>query len=185
MNSYFAQFHEWYRLYEKSFLSYASEMDDFNVINKEEDSAKVDMEICTYMNQIYALDKKVFHELFTAGEMIAYEHLITGSKLVADINSTALKLVDVLGKAALGIQDDEALNKAADDLSDGEDTAEEGMDESAYDYALVESELANSMKQILDYSQIDEKEASRFTLMVSQYMNLPDRNTSDNDVRKL
>ena len=41
------------------------------------------------------------------------------------------------------------------------------------------------MKQILDYSQIDEKEASRFTLMVSQYMNLPDRNTSDNDVRKL
>ena len=55
------------------------------------------------------------------------------------------------------------------------------MDESAYDYALVESELANSMKQILDYSQIDEKEASRFTLMVSQYMNLPDRNTSDND----
>ena len=59
------------------------------------------------------------------------------------------------------------------------------MDESAYDYALVESELANSMKQILDYSQIDEKEASRFTLMVSQYMNLPDRNTSDNDVRKL
>ena len=39
--------------------------------------------------------------------MIAYEHLITGSKLVADINRTALKLVDVLGKAALGIQDDE------------------------------------------------------------------------------
>lgn len=105
--------------------------------------------------------------------MIAYEHLITGSKLVADINRTALKLVDVLGKAALGIQDDEAQNKAADDLSDGEDTAEEGMVESAYDYALVESELANSMKQILDYSQIDEKEASRFTLMVSQYMNLP------------
>ena len=129
VNSLFAQFHEVYRLYEKSFLSYASEMDDFNVINKEEDSAKVDMEICTYMNQIYALDKKVFHELFTAGEMIAYEHLITGSKLVADINSTALKLVDVLGKAALGIQDDEAQNKAADDLSDGEDTAEEGMDE--------------------------------------------------------
>lgn len=32
----------------------------FNVINKEEDSAKVDMEICTYMNQIYALDKKSF-----------------------------------------------------------------------------------------------------------------------------
>ena len=119
MNSLFAQFHEVYRLYEKSFLSYASEMDDFNVINKEEDSAKVDMEICTYMNQIYALDKKVFHELFTAGEMIAYEHLITGSKLVADINRTALKLVDVLGKAALGIQDDEAQNKAADDLSDG------------------------------------------------------------------
>lgn len=185
VNSLFAQFHEVYRLYEKSFLSYASEMDDFNVIDKEEDSAKVDMEICTYMNQIYALDKKVFHELFTAGEMIAYEHLITGSKLVADINRTALKLVDVLGKAALGIQDDEAQNKAADDLLNGEDTAEEGMDESAYDYALVESELANSMKQILDYSQIDEKEASRFTLMVSQYMNLPDRNTSDNDVRKL
>ena len=117
--------------------------------------------------------------------MIAYEHLITGSKLVADINRTALKLVDVLGKAALGIQDDEAQNKAADDLSDGEDTAEEGMDESAYDYALVESELANSMKQILDYSQIDEKEASRFTLMVSQYMNLPDRNTSDNECQKI
>ena len=49
VNSLFAQFHEVYRLYEKSFLSYASEMDDFNVIDKEEDSAKVDMEICTYI----------------------------------------------------------------------------------------------------------------------------------------
>lgn len=68
VNSLFAQFHEVYRLYEKSFLSYASEMDDFNVINKEEDSAKVDMEICTYMNQIYALVKKFFHDFLQPGK---------------------------------------------------------------------------------------------------------------------
>lgn len=54
--------------YMKKLLSYASEMDDFNVINKEEDSAKVDMEICTYMNQIYALDKKVFMNFLQPGK---------------------------------------------------------------------------------------------------------------------
>lgn len=185
INSLFAQFREIYQVFEKKFLSYASEMDDFNAIDNKEDSVKVNMEVCTYMNEIAALDKKIFHEFFTAGEMIAYQHILTGSRMVADINATALKLIDVLGKAALGIQED--IKQEADtDSADGvDDTADDELDESAYDYALVESELESSMKKILDYAAMDTKEVARFTLLVSQYMNLPDRNASDNDVRKL
>lgn len=60
MNSLFAQFHEVYQVFEKSFLSYASEMDDFNVIDKEEDSAKVDMENLHLYESDIRIVKKFF-----------------------------------------------------------------------------------------------------------------------------
>lgn len=186
VNSLFAQYNEVYRLFQEKFLPYVSELDQVNALANKEDSAKVDMNQCTYMCQIYALDKKVFHELFTAGDLIAFEHIVKGSLMVKDMNNAALRLVDVLGKGTLGIIDEDELAKEAEDSQDAaDDLADENADAASYDYALVESELSNSLKKILDYSEIDAKEASRYTIIVSQYMNLADRNSSDNDIRKL
>lgn len=184
VNSLFAQFYELYKLFEEKFQSYMSELDELNAAYDKEDSVKVDMQQCMYMCQIYSLDKKVFHVLFSSGDLIAYEHIIKGSRIAVEMNNVALKLIDVLGKATLGIIDEDAL-KESDEGMQQEEFAEESVDTSSYDYALVESELTGSLKKILDYAQSDAKDASHFTVIVSQYLNLPDRNSTDNDIRKL
>lgn len=183
VNSLFAQFYEVYKLFEEKFMSYVTELDELNAVGNKEDSAKVDIQQCMYMCQIYSLDKKVFHVLFSSGELIAYEHIIKGSQIAADMNNVALKLIDVLGKHALGIVEEE--NKEAESSMENEDFDTDNVDTSSYDYALVESELSGSLKKILDYSGADTKEASHFMVIVSQYLNLPDRNSSDDDIRKL
>lgn len=178
-----SQFQQLYQVYEKKFLPYAGELQGLTTVSGVEAPIEVNETKCNYLCEITSLSKPVFHELFSGSEVIAFMHILTAAELSSQINSAALSMLSILDGDLFALEDEEKEEPANNTMENDDAEEEEEQVEKNPERAL--EDLANSLSRILAYAELDAAKAAEFQVQVAKYRKLPDRNSSDNDVRML
>ncbi len=173
----FGQIYQVYTQYFDPFLHQLAQMQD----ERAEQLTVVDKDTCQYLCDIGNLEKSIFHGLFSEQNHIASYHISMITKAVKQVNSLICEVLEQFNPSVFGF----TLLEAVEEVPTQEETNEEAAEDVAFDYALVNAECKDSLKQILDYAELDAQETMKFQMLVDNYRTLPDRLSSDNGVREL
>ncbi|MGN0483904.1 MAG: hypothetical protein ACI4HI_10170 [Lachnospiraceae bacterium] len=169
-----SQFRSVEQVYQKLFEPYVTV---YQQMQKEELQTPRTVER-QYLKEVMQLDKSVYRSLFSSGENIAIYHIELCAKLIHQMAEVAGILINTFGKEALGLVEKEK-PKAKKDAPQGKTIETEEQKQE------VLAELSGSLGKLLNYGKIEKEPAIKFQVLVKNFRELPDRGSTDMEVRKL
>lgn len=198
MTSMLSQLEAIVNVYQSKFASYADQENE----KGQQSIITPDFYTWNYLKEISNMEKALYHQFFTGNEIIPYMHIKLGTTFAVQVYRAMEQLISVYGidtfKESEAKQDDKELNdQDPQDLlnqilnhNNSSNIAAKLVQEvraaqKEVDPKTALEEMKGALDKILTYSGVDLLQFHKIKSDIEKYRKLPDKTSSDNDVRSL